>query len=235
MIELKNVEYIYPNGVKAIRDVSVQLDSKVSIFIGPNGSGKTTLMKLISLIYEPTEGELLIDNINPWLLNKSKFFELRKNIVYVHENPILLKGTVLDNLKFPLLLRGVPDKEASSIAENFLVEYGLEKLKNRKRKELSAGEAQLVTLLRAIIIEPKYLLLDEPTNNLDPEKTKLVIDLINNLKKKVEALIISTHDRLLPIEIGGRIYVVNEGKIIESKNARDLAIELENLIKNIKK
>ena len=213
MIELKNVTYRYPNGILAIRNVTVSVNSKISVLIGPNGSGKTTLLKIMGCIYRPQSGEVLVNGKDYWQLSKQEQLRIRRRIVYVHEKPTLFRGTVLENLMFPLLIRGYSEKEAKNRAEKILYALEIEDLRNRRRKELSAGEIQLVAFARAIIVNPEYLLLDEPTNSLDLEKRKIVEDYIKRLVQKNTKVIIASHDRLLAVSLAERIIILENGEL----------------------
>jgi len=213
VIELKNVTYRYPNGILAIRNVTVSVNSKISVLIGPNGSGKTTLLKIMGCIYRPRSGEVLVNGKDYWQLSKQEQLRIRRRIVYVHEKPTLFRGTVLENLMFPLLIRGYSEKEAKNRAEKILYALEIEDLRNRRRKELSAGEIQLVAFARAIIVNPEYLLLDEPTNSLDLEKRKIVEDYIKRLVQKNTKVIIASHDRLLAVSLAERIIILENGEL----------------------
>jgi len=227
MIELRDVTYTYPNGVTAIRNLTLNIDSGVSILIGPNGSGKTTLLKIMACIYKPQSGTVLIDGKDYWKSNRREQLMIRRNIVYVHEKPILFRGTVIENIMFPLLIRGYERKEAEIRANEILRELGVENLGKRKRKELSAGELQLVAFARAIVVNPKYLLLDEPTNTLDIEKRKIVEKYIRKLSQRNKRIIIASHDRLLAAGLGDRIIILEHGRLKEITTSSKILDEIK--------
>ena len=227
MIELRDVTYTYPNGVTAIRNLTLNIDSGVSILIGPNGSGKTTLLKIMACIYKPQSGTVLIDGKDYWKSNRREQLMIRRNIVYVHEKPILFRGTVIENIMFPLLIRGYERKEAEIRANEILRELGVENLGKRKRKELSAGELQLVAFARAIVMNPKYLLLDEPTNTLDIEKRKIVEKYIRKLSQRNKRIIIASHDRLLAAGLGDRIIILEHGRLKEITTSSKILDEIK--------
>lgn len=208
MILLKDVWYLY--GEKpAIKEINLTLKDDITYIIGPNGSGKTTLLKVSSLIFRPARGEVLYNGENPWR-DKKKLLKLRKKVVYVHEKPILLRGRVIDNVAFPLVLRGYTPSDAKDRAREILREIGLESIENKRRRELSAGQAQLVSLCRALILDAEYIFLDEPTNMLDIENREKIIELIGKKKAKK---IIATHDLALPLQLTGRILLIKDGKL----------------------
>ena len=213
MIVLKNVTYKYPNGIVAVKNFSAKIDSSITILLGPNGAGKTTLLKIMGLIYKPHRGEVIIDGKNFWLLDEKERLSIRRRVVYVHEKPKLFRGRVLDNVAFPLLIRGYNKEDAKRRALKVLKELKIEHLSNRTRKELSAGEIQLVAFARAVAVNPKYLLLDEPTTSLDLEKRRILINYIKRLSKNGTKVIISTHDRLIALSLAKKVIIIEAGKL----------------------
>ncbi|MEM2053645.1 MAG: ATP-binding cassette domain-containing protein [Nitrososphaerota archaeon] len=119
MIELKRVSFAYANE-DIIRDVNLTFGPGVTVVIGPNGSGKTTLLKLAAAIYRPRVGEVLIDGVNTWSAPETVRVSVRRNVVYVHEKPIMLRGSVADNVAYGLRIRNVPDDEVATRTEEAL-------------------------------------------------------------------------------------------------------------------
>ncbi len=217
MIELRDVWYRYPGGPWAISGVNLRFEGR-HVLVGPNGSGKTTLLKVSSLIYRPTRGKVLVNGVDFWGLDGRRRRELRRQVVYVHERPILIRGTVLDNLAYPLIMRGYSREEALKIGREALSTINAEHLAEKRRKELSTGEAQLISVLRALILRPKVLMLDEPTAHLDFDRREVLL----NLLKGVEVLIVATHDPLLVEELGGSLIRMSGGRA-EYEGAHDLS------------
>lgn len=211
MIRLINVWYFYES-TPAVKGLNLTLNDDVVYIIGPNASGKTTIMKLLSLIYPPTKGKVLYNEENPWQ-DEKLLLKLRKRVVYVHEKPILLRGTVIDNVVLPLVLRGIPRSEAIERAKDLLRELGLESVENKKRRDLSAGQAQLVSLCRALVLDDvEYIFLDSPTSMLDIENRKRVIAAIC---KKSARKVIATLDLALPLQLPGRVLLLDSGELRE--------------------
>ncbi|MCR8487933.1 MAG: energy-coupling factor ABC transporter ATP-binding protein [Crenarchaeota archaeon] len=189
--------------------MSLTLSDSVTYVIGQNASGKTTLLKLMSLIIPPTKGEVLYNGENPW--RSGKLLKLRKSIAYVHEKPILLRGTVVDNVALPLILRGIPKNEAAERARDILREFGLENIENKRRKDISSGQAQLVSLCRVFVLDDlEYIFLDEPTSMLDIENRRRVIDFI---QRKHAKKVIATRDLALPLQLPGRVMLIDAGEL----------------------
>ncbi|HDD69200.1 MAG TPA: ABC transporter ATP-binding protein, partial [Candidatus Korarchaeota archaeon] len=171
MIELKDIYFSY-DGERVIRGASLSLGKECVALVGPNGSGKTTLLKIMAGIYRPDRGEVIIEGRNLWKLPEREAVRLRRKVVYVHERPIVLRGSVMYNATFGLRIRGT--EEASSRVIDLLKEVGIEDL-SRDARTLSAGQAQLLALVRAIVVDPLYLLLDEPFANLDLDRRRTVL------------------------------------------------------------
>ena len=215
-IELRNVWFTYP-GLKrwVLRNVSyVFNDSRTYVILGPNGVGKTTLMKLVALLYRPNIGSIITWGYDYWRLPKDKRLSIRRKIVYVHERPILLKGDVLYNIALGLIIRGVKRDEALSEALRILKDLNLNYLATRDTSTLSMGEAQLISIIRAIIIKPKFLLLDEPLAHIDIDKREAILNILHMLRRDYSVtLLISTHDVSVAKVLADEILVIKEGTI----------------------
>ncbi len=214
-IELREVWFRYPGSKDwALRGVSLEIrQGEVLALVGPNGSGKTTILKLAGGLYRPARGEVRLWGTNIWEVNGSRRLELRRMVVYVHEKPILLRGTALDNVAFALLLRGVPREEATRRAEDLLEGSASSHLMGKGRSEMSAGEAQVVSILRAVAAGPRILLLDEPTAHLDREKRGILTDLIGRLRSEGVGMAIATHDLLLAARAADRVAIIEDGRV----------------------
>jgi len=134
--------------------------------------------------------------------------------VYVHEKPILLKGDVLYNIALGLIIRGVKRDEALSEALRILKDLNLNYLATRDTSTLSMGEAQLISIIRAIIIKPKFLLLDEPLAHIDIDKREAILNILHMLRRDYSVtLLISTHDVSVAKVLADEILVIKEGTI----------------------
>ncbi|MEZ0290169.1 MAG: ATP-binding cassette domain-containing protein [Sulfolobales archaeon] len=218
-LELKNVWYRYPSSRNwVLRDVSIDLSNDSSIIVlGPNGAGKSTLMKIVALLYRPTKGEVLVNKSYYWRLSPSDRIEIKRRVVYVHEKPILFSGTVLDNILYGLRIRGIDDKTGREKAIELLRLVGLEDLAKRRVSELSAGQSQIVSIVRALIIEPALLLLDEPFAYLDKDKRTLLIKILREYKenKRVRYIISLHEESLIPRIQPDRVITIKDGRIDE--------------------
>lgn len=223
MIEILNLTFSY-NKEPLFRDVNIKIDKGITLFRGPNGSGKTTLAKIISGLLPPTMGKVLIDRIDIYSKGP-KAREKLSEVVYVHDKPIILRGSVYKNLTYGMRIQGIDNRERL----NTLIEYfGLQKLVDKKSHELSAGQKQIVSLVRALSVDPKYLILDEPLQYLDEERRTKVINYLVDLKKKGYTIVIATHEQELSI-YADTIYMIKYGSI-ELKNPPQQAYNSESVI-----
>jgi ABC-type multidrug transport system ATPase subunit len=220
VIALRNVYFDYPGGITALSDVSYTIMEGATVVVGPNGSGKTTLLKVAGLLYKPSRGSISVDGVEFWTQPSDVRVRIRRNIVYVHDNPVMVTGSVAENIAYGLILRGVGRSEALEEAYRFLADLKLEWLASRSSKNLSSGEAQLVSLIRALILKPKCLLLDEPTSNLDPDRRRIFVKLIEDYDG---VLVVATNDYSLASRIADRIVVMKGGRIVSTDGVELLA------------
>jgi putative ABC transport system ATP-binding protein len=202
--------------VSALRGVSFEAEEGEFLTIfGPSGSGKSTLLHLIGCLDRPDDGEIFIDGANVLKLNDDKLAELRLNkigFVFQFFN-LLPRLTALKNVELPLTIRGIPEKEALSKAEEILQLVGLEARMNHKPSELSGGEQQRVAIARALINNPKIVLADEPTGNLDTKTGWEIVQLMRKLnEERKQTFIIVTHDPHIA-ETADRIIHLKDGLV----------------------
>jgi|AntRauTorckE6833_2_1112554.scaffolds.fasta_scaffold00401_8 putative ABC transport system ATP-binding protein len=230
IIEAKGIKKTYISGkietpvLKGI-DISVREGEFLSI-MGRSGAGKSTLMYQLSLLDEPTEGEINVDGTDILSLkNREKTLFRLNHLGYVFQDYALVPElTAVENVALPLLLRGIAQIDAIKTAEETLKKLGLERQVNNLPSQLSGGEQQRVSIARAIVDEPKIIFSDEPTANLDAESARVVIDLLKDLNKKGQTIVMVTHeeeygketDRILHISDGliDREDIINKGRFI---------------------
>jgi ABC-type multidrug transport system ATPase subunit len=190
-IELKNIWYSYDSYTYVLKNVNLVLrEPGLYVVVGPNGSGKTTLLKILSLIIKPSKGSVLINGRDFWVLGDDEKSLIRKSIVYVHDKPVLLRGSVRYNVELGLRLRG--EKRGGEVLE-YISRYGLREVLDKPVNKLSAGQAKAMTIVRALILKPKILALDEPFTFLDNTKVKLLIEDIQRIVRDGGIVVIATH------------------------------------------
>ncbi len=214
---VENAWYRYPGSRDwALRGAHLQAGAGYIVaVVGPNGSGKTTLLKIAGLLYRPTRGRVLVDGRDPWRLGREGLLRERRRIVYVHEKPVMLRGSVVFNTAYGLLLRGLSREKAFEKALKALEVLGIERLAERNAKKLSAGQAQLVAIARALAVEPELLLLDEPTAHLDRAKRETLLEVMAWYAERKRALLLATHNEALIEKLSSKtivkVVLVEEG------------------------
>jgi putative ABC transport system ATP-binding protein len=203
MIKLENISFRYPNSdfKLDIGELAFQTGTKTAV-IGPSGFGKTTLLNLISGIFIPQKGSVMVDNttVNTLADGDRRTFRLT-NIGFVFQDFKLLDYLkVMDNILLPfrinkaLKLHGEIRERAKDIAALLSIEDKLSKYPDK----LSQGERQRVAICRALLNDPGIILADEPTGNLDPENKRKIMDILfDYVKEKKSTLITVTHDHEL--------------------------------------
>ena len=201
IIECRSLCFSYTEGnnqTPVLRNLNLEVSSGDSIAIlGQSGCGKSTLLNLIAGLDHPTEGEVLVDNINISELDEKNRTELRSNnLGFIFQFHHLLNDfTSLYNVALPLLINGSNIDNAMALSTKLLTDVGLENRLNHKPSELSGGERQRVAIARAMITKPACLIADEPTGNLDSKNAEGILELIIDLNSKAtSALLIVTHD-----------------------------------------
>ena len=226
-IEFKNVSFSFPGAVEpTIKDLSIKITpgQKVAV-VGKMGSGKSTLIKLISGLYEPTEGAVLIDGIDVRQLDKT---DLQHNVGVMLQDSWLFSGTVKENIQLGLLeydddhilsvarISGVDDFVASNPKG-----YDFE-IKERG-VGLSGGQKQSINLARALLHDPKLLLLDEPTSSMDQGTEKKIVDNLQDYGKEKTMVIITHRNPILTMV--DRVLVVENGKVVADNTPDQLGLK----------
>ena len=219
-IEFKNVNKTYSTGVTALADISVVIDKGEFVFvIGHTASGKSTFIKMLYREEKPTKGSVIVGGVNVAKLRNRKVFKLRRKIGVVFQDfKLLPKLTVYENVAFALECLGM---KSSEIRPKVLKAIEIVGLKERARSfphQLSGGEQQRVCIARAIVNEPKLLICDEPTGNLDPETSKEIMDVIDNINKKFNTTVImATHDKEIVNRMKKRVISIEHGVLTSDK------------------
>ena len=199
LLEVKNVSYSYQSqyqNVEAVKNVSFELDQgKVYAIIGKSGSGKSTLLSLMAGLALPVTGEILYNGESTRSISLEEYRRDKASVIYQTFNLFPLM-TVLENVIFPLELKGMKYQQAREIAEKHIESVGLSEMHYRRFPNmLSGGERQRVAIARALATGSKLLLADEPTGNLDVANGDIVVKLLTDLAHKDNlAVVIVTHD-----------------------------------------
>jgi len=216
-IRLVNVWHSYDGLSYVLRNINLELGSPgVYVLTGPNGAGKTTLLKIISLITKPTRGTVIVNGMDFWSLGERDRLILRAKVTYVHDKPILVRGSARANLELGLKLRGGLSAN-HALVEYFVERYMLKEFLDKPASKLSAGQAKIVSILRALLLKPKVLALDEPFTFLDDTRAKLLIEDLLSAVSNGGVVIVATH--YVHRELRARVKQVIEllgGEIVRS-------------------
>ena len=201
----------------ALKDVSLSVaQGEVVVILGPSGCGKSTLLRTINGL-EPVqsgnfiiEGERIDQNFKEWR-------RIRQKIGMVFQSYELFDHlSVLHNIILgPMKVQNVPKEEAIALAREWLKIVGLADKENSYPKELSGGQKQRIAIVRSLVMKPKIMLFDEVTAALDPEIVREVLDVMLNLAKEGQTMLIVTHEMGFARAVADRIVFMDEGSIVE--------------------
>ena len=220
-------------------DLLIQ-EAEFTGIVGPSGSGKTTLLNIIGSLDKPSTGDATVLGKEIKSLSHKEAASLRNfNIGFIFQVFNLLPVyTVFENVEFALLLQKKSALERKKAVIKALEWVGLEDQADKRPDKLSGGESQRVAIARAMVKTPKIVLADEPTANLDPASTKIIEDIILNLKMMGIKIIFVTHNILQAKRIADEIIFLNEGKMVEHLNKQEFfsnskSIEVQNYLNGI--
>jgi ATP-binding cassette, subfamily B, bacterial len=215
-IEFEHVSFSYSPEQPVLRDINVSVQpGQVAALVGPTGAGKSTIISLVSRFYDPLEGMVKIDGTD---IRQFKQQSLRRQISYVLQETVLFHGPIWRNIAY-----GKPEATRQEIvraaelanATEFIdkMPEGFDTVVGERGMTLSGGQRQRIAIARAIIRNTPILLLDEPTSGLDSASEQLVFEALDRLMEGKTTIVIA--HRLSTIRRADRIFVVNQGAIVE--------------------
>lgn len=210
IVEIKSLEYNYPDGTIAINNVSLRITHGESVaVIGANGAGKSTLLLHLNGYLKPTKGEI---RIGDFPLTKDTIREIRRTVGMVFQNPDdqLFMPSVYDDVAFGPLNLGLPDDEVKERVQTALKKVGAEHLATKAPYHLSGGEKKRVAIATVLSMSPDILVMDEPTSGLDPFARRQLIQLLKDFQ---HTRIFTSHDLDMVLELCNRVIVLHQGEI----------------------
>ena len=192
------------------------MPQELVFIIGPSGSGKSTLLRCFNLLETPTEGSIIVDDVD-MQSESTNINQMRRSIGMVFQQFNLYPHlTVLGNITLALRKVSRKDKRlADEIAIKMLEQVGLLDKVDHFPSELSGGQQQRVAIARAMALQPKIMLFDEPTSALDPELVGSVLQVIKRLREQGMTMVVVSHEMRFARDAADRIVFIDEGKIIE--------------------
>ncbi|MEM8691311.1 MAG: ATP-binding cassette domain-containing protein [Pseudomonadota bacterium] len=201
------------HGKTLVGPVSMTLDGRgVCVIIGPNGSGKTSFLRLLHGTARLHSGSIL------WSCSTE---EARRRQSFVFQHPVMLRRSVLENLLYPMRIRGFRGKAAQAQAEAWAQRTGLQDTLQRPASVLSGGEQQKLAIARALVTKPDVVFLDEPCASLDGRATREIETILTEIKAQGTGLVLSTHDMGQARRLAETAVFLLRGRVHETDNAAD--------------
>ena len=199
MVRLQHVYKTFEGPIHALRNIQFQIERGEFVFLtGPSGSGKTTLFRLLCAFDTPTSGSLNVAGYDLTQIPSGSIPSLRRRIGVVFQDFRLLSGrTVFENVALPLVVQNENPNLIRDRVDEVLQRVGLRFKPDQSVDQLSGGEKQRVAVARALVHRPALLIADEPTGNLDPDLSREIISLFENVNGQGTTILVATHDYTL--------------------------------------
>jgi len=209
-LSINNLSFEYPDGYKALNNISLNLDEKERLgILGPNGAGKTTLLLHLNGILGSLDGEISIDGLS---YTEENIKKIRKSVGLVFQDPDdqLFMPTVLEDVMFGPRNFGYSFDEAKSLSLQALEQVKMLDFIDKAPHHLSFGQKRKVAIASVLASKPNLIVLDEPSSNLDPASRRELIEILKSLEITI---ILVTHDLPMALEVCERSLILNRGKI----------------------
>ena len=216
MISLRGVTLVYPNGVRALDHIDLEIEKGSFVFlVGHSGTGKSSVLRLLYREVKPTAGSVTVDGIRVDRLRKSRVPALRRQLGVVFQDFKLLNDkTVWENVAFALQVTGAHTKDVMRQVPRVLDLVGLSHKSRMYPNELSGGEQQRAAIARALVNNPKLLLCDEPSGNLDPTNTTEIMELLLRINLKGTTVVVATHNQAVVDRMRRRVVRLDDGRVV---------------------
>ncbi|MBV9233526.1 MAG: cell division ATP-binding protein FtsE [Candidatus Eremiobacteraeota bacterium] len=215
MIALRGVSLVYPNGVRALDNINLEIAKGEFVFlVGHSGTGKSSLLRLLYREAKSTTGEIVVDGIRVDRLRRNRIPALRRHLGVVFQDfKLLTDKTVWENVAFAMQVTGAHTRDIMRQVPRVLDLVGLSHKSRMYPTELSGGEQQRTAIARALVNNPKILLCDEPTGNLDPSNTTEITALLQRINLKGTTVVVATHNQAVVDRMRRRVVRLDDGRI----------------------
>ncbi len=215
MIALRGVSLVYPNGVRALDNVNLEIAKGEFLFlVGHSGTGKSSLLRLLYREAKCSAGEIVVDGIRVDRLRRNRIPALRRHLGVVFQDyKLLIDKTVWENVAFAMQVTGAHTRDIMRQVPRVLDLVGLSHKSRMYPSELSGGEQQRAAIARALVNNPKILLCDEPTGNLDPANTTEITALLQRINLKGTTVVVATHNQAVVDRMRRRVVRLDDGRI----------------------
>ena len=219
MLIFEDVCKKYDNGTLALNGINLSIgDGEFVFLIGTSGSGKSTLLKLILREEVVTHGEVYFKDLALSALKKKGILKVRRQLGVVFQDFRLLpQKTAYENVAYAMEVVEKGDRKIRKEVPKVLELVGLADKENRYPEELSGGEQQRIAIARAIVNEPDLIIADEPTGNLDPDNSKDIIKIFEEINKRGTTVLIATHEKSIVDEMKKRVVEIEKGIIVRDE------------------
>ncbi|CUS39960.1 transporter subunit: ATP-binding component of ABC superfamily [Candidatus Nitrospira nitrificans] len=203
----------------ALSDVTFEIEKgEFVLLMGASGAGKSTLLRMLIAEEQPDEGQIFVHGKNVTKLRSSEIPYLRRKVGAVFQDFRLLpKKSVFDNVALPLIVQGAPEKDIRRKVTEALRAVGVDHKNDQLPNSLSTGEQQRVCIARSIVNGPVVLLADEPTGNLDPERTREIIELFKLINARGTTVVVATHDPHVLNYVNRRVITLVRGMLLSER------------------
>lgn len=223
MIEVRNLKKSFGEN-QVLRGIDVDIHKgEVVVVIGPSGSGKSTFLRCLNLLGIPNEGSIVVEG-ETITDKKADVNKIRQKMGMVFQQFNLFSNmNIMKNMCVaPMTVRKVEKEKAQERAIELLKRVGLEEKADSYPQQLSGGQKQRVAIARALAMNPDIMLFDEPTSALDPEMVGEVLAVMKELAASGMTMVVVTHEMGFAREVGDRVLFIDEGRIIEENEPKQL-------------
>jgi cobalt/nickel transport system ATP-binding protein len=219
MITVEKLGFIYPDGTRALSDISLCFDAGSSTgIVGANGAGKSTLVNHLNGYYLPTEGCI---SIGETTYCRKNLDQIRREVGLLFQNPDdqLFMARLYDDIAFGPENLGMDEGEMKTLVEETLLELGLWEVREKPPSHLSQGQKRFAAFAAVLVMDPKVIVMDEPTSDLDPRNRRKLINLVNSLHK---TRITVSHDLDFIWDTCEQVCIMNGGRIAARGAAKEI-------------